>query len=272
MPLITLTTDFGIKDHFIGAMKGTIYSEFNEAKIIDITHQISPFNITEAAYILKNTYPNFPKGSIHIIDVDSELSIENKLIALLLDGHYFICADNGVLSMVTSEFKPEKLVEITISSNTNSSKTFAKVACHISRGGTLDIIGKETSNFKQLTELKPSINSEKNQITGSVLYIDNYGNVISNISKKLFQEIGKGRSFTIIARKHRFEKIYSNYNAIVNYNTALENRQDDGKGLALFNSGEHLEIAMYKSNLETVGAASSLLGLKYRDTITVNFI
>ena len=271
MPLITLTTDFGIKDHFIGVIKGAIYSEFNAAKIVDITHQISPFHITEAAYILKNAYLNFPKGSIHIIDVDSELSSENKLIALLLDEHYFICADNGVISMITSEFKPEKLVEITISDATNSSKTFARVACHIARGGTLDIIGKETSNFRQLKELNPHINSEKNQIVGSVLYTDNYGNVIINITKKIFQEVGKGRSFVISARKYTFEKVYTNYNAIVNYNTPQENRYDEGKRLALFNSGDYLEISLYKSNMETVGGASSLLGLKYRDTVTIKF-
>jgi len=271
MSLITLITDFGIKDHFIGAIKGAIYSEFNAAKIVDITHQISPFHITEANYVLKNTYQNFPKGSIHIIDVDSEQSIENKLIALLLDEHYFICADNGVISMITSEFKPEKLVEITINENTNSSAIFVKVACHIARGGTLDVIGKKISSFKQLKELNPLINAENNQISGSVLHIDNYGNVITNITKKLFQKIGKGRPFEISARKHTFNKIYQNYNAIVNYDTPLENRYDEGKKLALFNTGDYLEIAIYKSNLETVGGASSLLGLKYRDTITIRF-
>ncbi len=271
MPLITLTTDFGIKDHFIGAIKGAIYTEFDKAEIVDITHQISPFHITEAAYVLKNAYQSFPKGSIHIIDVDSEQSVENKLIALLLDEHYFICADNGVISMITSEYKPQKLVEITINSKTNSSNTFVKVACHIARGGTLDVIGKEKSDFKQLKELNPLINPEKNKISGSVLYIDNYGNVIVNITKNLFQEIGKGRPFEINARKHRFDKINTKYNAIVNYETPIEKRYDEGKGLVLFNSGNYLEIALYKSNLETVGGASSLLGLKYRDTVTISF-
>ncbi len=187
MPLITLTTDFGTKDHFIGAVKGAIFNELNEVTVIDISHEVSPFNITETAYIVKNAYKNFPKGSIHIIGVDSELSSENKHIALEMDEHYFICPDNGVISMITSEIKPEKLVEITIHnaiiSSFNVLDVFVKVACHLARGGQLDVIGKEVKHYKQLTEVHPFINEDKTQIVGSVIYIDNYGNVISNISK-----------------------------------------------------------------------------------------
>jgi S-adenosylmethionine hydrolase len=114
MSLITLTTDFGTKDHFVGAVKGAIYTELADAKIVDITHEISPFNITETAYILKNSYKSFPKGTIHIVGVDSELSENNKHIALELDGHFFVCPDNGLISMITSEIKPTKIVEINI--------------------------------------------------------------------------------------------------------------------------------------------------------------
>jgi S-adenosylmethionine hydrolase len=276
MSLITLTTDFGTKDHFVGAVKGAIYSELNDARIVDISHHISPFHITETAYILKNAYQNFPKGSIHIIGVDSELSVENKHIALLLDEHYFICPNNGIISMIASEIKPEKIVEITIHNNIVSSfnvlDVFVKVACHIARGGTLEVIGKEIPAYKQLNEVHPKINDEKNKIIGSVIYIDNYGNVISNISKKLFQDIGKGRSYEVIARSNTYTSIFQKYNEIVNYSTPIEIRQVDGKSLALFNSANYLEIAIYKSNLKTVGGASTLLGLDYRDTITVKFL
>ena len=275
MPLITLTTDFGTKDHFVGAIKGAIYSELDNAKVVDISHKISPFNITETAYIVKNAYQNFPKGSIHIIGVDSELSSENKHIALLLDDHYFVCPDNGVISMIASDIKPEKIVEITIHdrliSSFNVLDVFVKVACHIARGGTLEVIGKTINDFKQLTEVKPFINDDKTKIVGSVLYIDNYGNVISNISKKLFQDIGKGRDFEVIARSYTFTKIQQQYNEVVNFETPILSRQDDGKRLAIFNSANFLEIAIYKSNLKTVGGASSLLDLGYRDTITIRF-
>lgn len=275
MPLITLTTDFGTKDHFVGAIKGAIYSELDNARVVDISHQISPFNITETAYIVKNAYQNFPKGSIHIIGVDSELSSENKHVALLLDDHYFVCPDNGVISMIASDIKPEKIVEITIHdrliSSFNVLDVFVKVACHIARGGTLEVIGKNIDKYKQLTEVQPFINDDKTKIVGSVLYIDNYGNVISNISKKLFQDVGKGRDFEVIARSYTFTKIQQQYNEVVNFDTPLQNRQDDGQKLAIFNSANYLEIAIYKSNLKTVGGASNLLGLGYRDTVTIRF-
>ncbi len=276
MPIITLTTDFGTKDHFVGAVKGAIYKELKEVKVVDISHQISPFSITEAAYILKNAYQNFPEGSIHIVGVDSEISLENKPIALQLEGQYFICCDNGILSMITKDINPEKIVEITIQNSSENSfqilDTFVKVACHIARGGMLEVIGKKINNIKKLFEIQPQINADKNQIVGSVIYIDNFGNVISNITQNVFIQIGKGRDFEIISRNYKFTKIYNKYNDIVDFKEPKEKRQDDGKRLAIFNSANFLEIAMYRSNLKTVGGASSLLGLKYRDNITVRFI
>lgn len=275
MSIITLTTDFGTKDHFVGAIKGTIYSELPDARIVDISHQISPFNITETAYILKNAYKSFPEGSIHIIGVDSELSIDNKHIAILLDNHYFICPDNGIISLLASEINPEKIVEINIHDRIETSfpvlDVFVKVACHIARGGTLEVIGKIITDYKKLIELQPSISSDNKTIYGNVIYIDNYGNCISNISKKMFQEIGKGREFKVLANKYSFNKINTKYSDIVNFSLPKELRQKDGNKLAIFNSANYLEIAMYRSNLNTVGGASTLLGLNYRDVITINF-
>ena len=275
MSLITLTTDFGTKDHFVGAVKGAIYTELPDAKIVDITHEISPFGITETAYILKNSYKSFPEKSIHIVGVDSELSPENKHIVILLDNHYFICPDNGLISMIASEINPTQIVEINIHDRVESSfpvlDVFVQVACFIARGGSLGVIGKEIQSYKQMTEIQPKINSSETQITGSVIYIDNYGNVISNISKKLFSETGKGRDYKVIARRYSFSKIHKKYNDIINYQIDEDRKHYDGNRLAIFNSAEFLEIAIYRSNLNTVGGASSLLGLNYRDTITVEF-
>jgi len=276
MSIITLTTDFGTKDHFVGAIKGTIYSELPDARIVDISHQISPFNITETAYILKNAYKSFPEGSIHIIGVDSELNTENKHIALKLDNHYFICPDNGVISLLASEIKPKKIVEINIHDRVETSfpvlDVFVKVACHIARGGTLEIIGKIIPEFKQLMELQPTISSDNNIISGNIIYIDNYGNSISNISHKLFQEIGKGRNFEVLANRYTFKKIYTKYSDIVDFSLPKDQRQKDGNKMAIFNSANYLEIAMYRSNSNTVGSASTLLGLNYRDVLIVKFI
>lgn len=276
MSIITLTTDFGIKDHFVGAVKGTIYSELPDARIVDISHKISPFNITETAYILKNAYKSFPNGSIHIIGVDSELNEENNHIALFLDNHYFICPNNGVISLLASEIKPEKIVEINIHDRIETSfpvlDVFVKVACHIARGGKLEVIGKIIPDFVRMVELQPTISSDNNTINGNIIYVDNYGNSISNISKKIFQEVGKGRDFEVNANRYVFKNIVSKYSDIVDFSVPKEQRQKDGTRLAIFNTANYLEIAMYRSNLDTVGGASSLLGLSYRDIITVKFI
>ncbi len=275
MSIITLTTDFGTKDHFVGAIKGTIYSELPNARIVDISHHISPFNITETAYILKNAYKSFPEGSIHIIGVDSELNEENKHIALKLDNHYFICPDNGIISLLASEIKPEKIVEINIHDRISTSfpvlDVFVKVACHISRGGTLEVIGKIIPEYKRLVELQPVISGDGKTVQGNIIYVDNYGNSISNINKKLFQEVGKGRDFEIIANKYVFNKINAKYSDIIDFSVPENIRQKDGTRLAIFNSANYLEIAIYRSNLNTVGGACSLLGLNYRDTISIKF-
>ncbi|CAN5299722.1 SAM-dependent chlorinase/fluorinase [soil metagenome] len=275
MAIITLTTDFGEKDHFAGAVKGTIYSEMDNVRIVDISHSISPFHITEAAYIIKNAYKSFPKGTIHIIGIDSELTPENKHLAVLLDGHYFICANNGILSLIASEINAEKIVEInihnTVETNFPVMDVFVRVACHIARGGTLEVVGKLIENLKYLKEVEPYLNADKNQIIGHVIYIDNYGNVVTNINRKLFDNTGKGRSFNVMARNVKFNEIYETYSDAINFKLEKDKREEDGKKLAIFNSAGYIELAIYKSNPSTVGSASSLFGLDLRDTITIKF-
>ena len=114
MSIITLTTDYGIKDHFVGALKGKLLSEFREATIIDISHNIDAFNVAEAAYIIGAAYGSFPKGTVHLIGVDIELNTENQHIAMQWNDQYFICADNGILSMLIQKIVPQKLVAINI--------------------------------------------------------------------------------------------------------------------------------------------------------------
>ncbi|MCB0450492.1 SAM hydrolase/SAM-dependent halogenase family protein [Mariniflexile maritimum] len=275
MAIITLTTDFGEKDHFVGATKGAIYCELPDIRIVDISHSVSPFNILEAGYIIQNAYRSFPKGTIHLIGIDSEINKENKHIAIKLDDHYFICANNGILSMICAEIVPEKIVEINIHDKIHTSfpvlDIFVKVACHIARGGTLDVVGKTITEIKPIKNIKPFVNDDKTQIVGSAIYIDNYGNVITNIKKSFFETIQKGRAFEISARSHKFKKIYHKYSDIVNFDIPEEKRHDEGKGLVVFNSGGFLEIAIYKSNTTTTGGASTLMGLDLMDSVSVNF-
>ncbi len=275
MSIITLTTDFGERDHFVGAVKGTIYSELEDVKIVDISHSIAPFHLHEAAYIIQNAYRSFPEGTIHIIGVDSELNPENKHIAVYMDGHYFICADNGIISLITREINPEKIVEINIHDRINSNfpvlDVFVKVASHIARGGTLEVIGKTITEIKELTGMRPVVNNEDKQIVGQVIYIDNYGNVISNITKKLFETVGRGRNFMVNARGVNINAIYHRYSEAINFDKPADEREDDGRKLAIWNSAGYLELAVYKSNPSTVGSASSLFGLEFRDSVSINF-
>jgi len=275
MAIITLTTDFGIKDHFVGVLKGSIYTELPEVNIVDISHGISPFNIQECAYILQNSYHNFPRGTIHIVGVDSEATRENQHIAVLVDGHYFVSANTGVIGLITSELNPEKVVEINIPDPIQGSfpvmSVFVQVACHIARGGTLEVVGKPFTDLKLLREFSPRVSEDGKKIIGSVIYIDNYGNVVTNIRKSLFESHRKGSGFELHARNQKIKEIHNSYSDIIDFTLEKNKRKGDGDLLALFNSAGYIELAIYKSNLNTVGGAATLLGLDYRDTIIIDF-
>lgn len=276
MAIITLTTDFGLKDYFVGCLKGSIYKELASAQIVDISHNISPFNIHECAYVLENSYKSFPEGSIHIVGVDAEPTLENQHIAILIDGHYFITANNGIIGLIISEKKPEKVVEINLPNSDSKSfpvlDIFVKVACHIARGGTLEVVGKPFKGLKELREFTPSVTDNGNKIIGSVIYIDNYGNVVTNIHKKFFDAYRKGRDYELAARSTKISQIHDRYSDIINFDLEKNHRKGAGDLLALFNSANYIELAIYKSDLNTVGGASTLLGLEFRDTVTVSFL
>ena len=209
------------------------------------------------------------------MSVDSELTPENKHVAIMYEGSYFIGADNGVFSLIFRDKKPDQIVQINLHSSFNykvsSDDLFVKVAAHINRSGPLNVVGTEITGIKEITNLRPVVNKEENQIIGSVIYIDNYGNVISNITEKLFKEVSKTREFTINARSVKFSKIYKNYSDAIDFNLEKKDREEDGKKIALFNNLGYLQLSIYKSNPQTVGSASSLFGLNYRDTISVYF-
>ena len=275
MSIVTLTTDFGMKAHFVGAVKGALLTEIPEVKIIDISHNISPFSVIEAAYVIQNAFSTFPKGSIHIIGIDSELTPENSHIAMLLNGHYFICANNGILSMVCTETQADQIVEININDKILGAfpvlDVFVKVAAHISRGGTLEVIGNTLQDIKPIKNISPFLSAENHQLMGHVIYIDRYDNVITNISKSFFESIQKNRRFEIMARNHKFNKVHNRYSGLVNFDIPIEKRNDVGRGMAVFNSSDYLEIAMYKSNKASVGGAATLMGLDMMDSIIVQF-
>tara|TARA_Y100000746_G_scaffold21709_1_gene16741 strand:+ start:1129 stop:1956 length:828 start_codon:yes stop_codon:yes gene_type:complete len=275
MSIITLTTDYGNKDYSVSELKAKIYNEITDVRIVDVSHNISPFNLTEAAYIIKSAYRHFPKGSIHIIGIESDLTPENAHIAMKFDDNYFIGADNGIFSMIIGDFKADSMVEINIHKNYNYTITandvFVKIATHISREGKLEVIGKKIDSIKEIKDIKPVVSNDNNQIIGSVIYIDNYGNVVTNITEKIFNKIAKSRPFTIYARNVKFDRIYNTYSDAIDYSISKDKREEDGKKIALFNNLGYLELSIYKSNPSTVGSASTLFGLGYRDQISVHF-
>ncbi len=256
MAIITLTTDLGLKDYYVSAIKGTILSMLPNTTIVDISHQIPTYNIQDAAYILKNAFPNFPKGSIHIIGVNSEDSIETPHVVVRANDHYFIAADNGIFSLLLDNF-PETVIEINheanfISSTFSTRDVFVKAACHIASGGTPETLGRIKNKLLERIPFRAA--SMNDMIRGTVVYIDLYGNVMTNISEQLFKEVGKGRNFTIEFARYEIDKLSTRYNEV-----------REGEILALFNTSKQLEIAMYKDK------ANSMLNLKLNDTITIHF-
>lgn len=285
MSIITLTTDYGTKDHFVGALKGKILSEFAEARIVDISHEIDAFNTAQAGYIIGSAYASFPKKSVHLIGVDMEVSADGKHLAMLLNDHYFICADNGILSLLTQKMTPEKIVAINIHDRLPKTATaldvFVTVASHLSRGGLLNVVGRDTQDIREITELRPSISDDYAQIRGCVIYIDHFGNLVTNITQSMFAEVGRGRAFEILVwnpvgpnhsrpRTGAIKTIGKQYSDVIT-SAAYPAKYYEGQKLAIFNQAGYLEIALYRSDAKLSGGANALLGLGYRDAITIQF-
>ncbi len=278
MAIITLTTDFGTKDYFVASLKGAILKELSDVTIIDISHQISHYDLSEAAYIIRNSYDEFPKGTIHIIGVNSLSTPDQKPICAKINGHYFICGDNGILSLISQSETPEEIYEITVRPEGIESlfpvkNCFVPVACHLARGGLPSLLGFKRSDFKQLNELKPIYRDDK-FLVGNVIYIDHFGNVVTNITRSYFEEIAADRPFKIILRQKDYSmtditEIFEHYNDVVQ--DFSKEFQALGRTLCLFNSAGFLEATLYKSNPEVTGGANQLMGLKKGDTITIEF-
>ena len=278
MAIITLTSDFGLKDYFVSSVKGAILKELADVTIVDISHHVNPYDLSEAAYIIRNSYEEFPKGTIHIIAVNSLSAPFQKPICALINGYYFICGDNGILSLICQKNQPEEIYEITaypegIDSLFPMRNCFVPVACHLARGGVPALLGNKRTEMKQLNELKPIYRDDK-FIVGNVIYIDHFGNVVTNITREFFEEIAADRKYKILLRQKDFSItdiniIYDHYNEVVQ--DFSKEVQAFGRTLCLFNAAEFLEVTLYKSNPVVSGGANQLMGLKKGDTITIEF-
>lgn len=257
MSIITLTTDFGRKDHYVAALKGSIYSQHPNAQIVDISHEISPFSVSEAAFTLNQAFHHFPKGSIHIIGVNS---LENKVSFLLLkfNEHWFISADTGIFNLICRNQKASEIYEIFLESpngiyqNFPELKIMTNVAAHLAQGGDPARVGRSVETFRK--GLIPAPMVSDNSISTTVLHIDHYGNAIINIDKQLFQDTRGERAFSItIGRGDAISKF-------VSYDEGTP-----GDILCTFNSSELLQIGI------KLGSAEQLLGLNSDQRILIDF-
>ncbi|MES2587463.1 MAG: SAM-dependent chlorinase/fluorinase, partial [Bacteroidota bacterium] len=215
MRILTLTTDMGLTDHYVASLKGKILSEIQDVQIVDITHLINAFDISQAAYHIKNCFADFPKGSIHILAVDAEPIINfgspqlSSLPAILCyNEHYFVSNDNGVFSLIVGENSFESIWHVDdVLSNPNAFKFPAKnilvpIATKLAKGVKLEEIATKVDAFKRMISINPVV--EPNLIRGNIIHIDFYGNVITNIDKSLFYRFGENIPFTIFFRKKEY--------------------------------------------------------------------
>lgn len=255
MSIITLTSDWNANDFYVGAIKGKILSGCREAVIIDISHKIQAFNTSQAAFVLRNAYPNFPEGSIHMIFINTEPSPEKPFLAVKSNGHFFIGTDNGIFSLICGE-SPEKIVKLQTASSKSFSAfdIFSDAACRLASGEEIENLGSEVKHLNIRVPLRPTI--EDTTLTGSVIYIDSYQNAVTNISKELFEKVAVNRNFDIYVQSKHYK---------IPVISELYNDVPVGELLALFNSIGLLEIAINNGN------AARLLNLDTNSTVRVEF-
>jgi len=256
MAIITLTTDWGLKDHYLASVKGAILAQIPQAIIIDISHEIAPFNLNEASYILRNVWKNFPEGSIHIVGVNSEASPEHPHVLIKEQGQYFIGADNGIFSLLFDK-TPQEIYELDIIQTSDkftfsTKDVFVQVAKHIQDKKDLTELGNKQPELTMRMAFQPV--TEPNVIKGKIIYVDRYENVVCNISEKLFYDTCGKKKYKILlsAGKYKINKILSSYSDV-----------GEGELVALFGSDGLLEIAQNR------GRAAGLLGLQLDDVVRV---
>ena len=256
MAIITLTTDWNKSDYYIGAVKGRILAAQPDTTIIDISHQVQPFNIMQAAFIVRNCWSEFPEGTVHLIAVNAALTEKINLLVLEKNNQYFITADNGIAGLLFGE-EPDAVYRVKSTTNGNtfvSLKTFVDTAFHIINGKPITSISESVKKYNSQIPLRPVI--EKGLINGSVIYIDSFSNAITNISRETFEKVGSGRAFEIFIQSNHYR---------VDHISKTYSESESGELLVIFNAAELLEIAINH------GSASELLNLSVNSTIRVKF-
>ncbi len=246
MPIITLTTDFGTRSHYVATMKAIMLKIAENVTLVDVTHNITPHNIFEAAFMIKNTYKYFPVGTIHVVVIDPEVGSDRKPIVVRAPSHTFIGPDNGVFTYIYDDLRDEgfsvyHLTEShyfrsTVSPTFHGRDIFAPAAGWIARGTNPEDVGPKLENYTRIKMPQPAL--EGNTLSFIVMHIDSFGNAITNLNKRTFdaitQQLGTNK-FTIQVGNRTISELSPSYFAL----------HDSGLG-AIFGSTNNLEIAYYK--------------------------
>lgn len=270
MQIITLTTDNGYQDHYVASIKGRLIQALPAAHVVDITHGITPFNVSEAAFQLRCCFEDFPQGTIHIIGVDSEPQFEQNNTRypsiLKFKGHYFIGNDNGFFGSLLEEDFPDEFYHYTAIQQQAHAWRFTTKNCFIDLAAR--IVNKEavssfaevSRSYRRAFDQKPAI--DQLLIRGIVVHIDSFGNLITNITKADFERFGSDIPFIIKYQKKEYfiDEISATYNAV-----------SQGERVAIFNSAGRLEIAINRGANEGFGGASKLFGMRIGDPVHVEF-
>ncbi len=258
MPVITITTEWQGQDYFNGVLKGKLASNCAGCTIIENATGIPPLNIQHTAFVVRNTFRHYPEGTIHIICVNSEFSDEQPHLLVEYAGHYFLGSDNGIFFLILNS-EPDGIVVLDNKPDNKDNKqfneieVFARAAGVIAAGGKITDAGKKTDSFREKIPLRATI--DENAITGSIIFIDSYGNAISNITRELFARVFKGKKFQV--------NIKSNNNAIYHISDSYKS-EPVSELIATFNSLDLLEIGINGSN------ASELLGFETGDVVRIS--
>jgi S-adenosylmethionine hydrolase len=255
MAIVTLLTDSGESDHYVAAIRARIISVNPGIRIENISHQIKPGDIGHAAYVLRSVFRDFPKGTVHLVGVDATGNRGDTPIALQLDDHFFVGADNGLFGLI-SDRSHQNLVEL---STLHAAQTtfpekdvFAVAAAKLASGVSLADLGKPMPSFKKMIDRQ--VKATRKLIAGTVIRVDTFGNLITNIPREAFEILSKDKAFTIQFGGEKFRRIHTHYH-----------QADQGECFIVFNSLGLLEIGIYRGN------ASELLGLDYDSMVSIVF-
>ena len=252
MPITTLTTDFGLRDYYLAALKGALLSANPEDTLVDVTHEIGSHDIVKAAFVIKNIKHTFPADTIHVIYVKNH-EARQPLILFKKDEQYFIGPNNGLFSLVFDAIPEDKYVLEQPEVKIAPFQLIAETIHHIRLGKALDEIGPAPKHFVERLNILPIV--QQNQIRASIIHIDTYGNVIVNVKRDLFERVRKNRPFKIFFK--RTDPI-----------TKISNHYSDGKigePICVFNMSDYMVIATM------MGKAHIDLGLNKEETIQITF-